>query len=649
MMKEMATHTRSRTGLLWNIESLRSMTLSFFVLALTASILFPAFAHAETNNHSIGIPGVRDGVVTTAEAEATRVGANILRQGGNAIDAAAAVGFALNVVEPQSSGIGGGGFMMIYLARTKETFMVDSRETAPAMADANMFLDIPNNPFPYPIRSTSGIAVGVPGMVRGIALALEQWGTLSLADVLAPATQMASNGIRVSTRLAEEIRAGITGGRLANESGNPAYEVARQVFAPNGVPPKQGDLLLQPHLAKTFRLMAKGGPDAMYTGEIAEAIVATQRHARIMTDPSAQKKLQGRMTTQDLLNYQPIVRQPVEGSYRGYQIFSAPPPSSGGLTVLHILKLLERFPMGDRTQGFGFGSPRTLHVMTEAMRLAFSDRAVWMGDADVIPVPVHGLLNQDYIESRSALIQPEGRQDVVTAGNPLPFDSSFVPPSVKIQDPPAVPQEGLNTTHFTIIDREGNIVSYTNTIESRWGTGLMVSGFGFLLNNELTDFNAVPALNTDPKRFNPGANDVAPGKRPRSSMSPTIVFHRDQPVAAYGSPGGSTIINTVVNITLNLIDHHMPIQEAIDAPRLSLTSAEGSLGWEAQFSAEVLKHLEASGHQIDSNSPQVIGAVQGVVIDQANGNQFGAADRRRGGSVISLQPNQFTTSGLPAN
>ncbi|MDA1305144.1 MAG: gamma-glutamyltransferase [Nitrospirae bacterium] len=627
----------------------KTMRRGLLLLTVMASILFPNIIIATTHDHSIGIPGVHGGVVATTEAAAARVGANILRQGGNAIDAAAAVAFALNVVEPQSSGIGGGGFMMMYLAKTKETLVLDSRETAPALATVDMFLDTQSEAFPYAIRSTSGIAVGVPGMIRGIAMALDRWGTFSLAAVLAPAIQMASDGVRISQRLANDIQEGMKDGRLGNERTHSSYDVARNVFAPQGIPPQPGDLLVQLDLANTFRLLAKEGPEAFYSGKIAEAIVATQHHARKSTHQADQKKLQGRMTINDLANYQPVIRQPVEAMYRGYRIQSSPPPSSGGLTVLHILKLLERFPLGDHSQGFGFGSTRTLNVMIEAMRLAFADRAVWMGDEDFVDVPAEGLLNTAYIESRSAFIHPDTRQELITAGNPLPFDSASESQSVHIQETLALPEEGLNTTHFTIIDQAGNIVTYTNTIESKWGTGLMVPGFGFLLNNELTDFNAVPTADTDPKHFNPGANDVAPGKRPRSSMAPTIVFHHNQPIAAYGSPGGSTIINSVVNITLNLIDHKMPIQEAIDAPRLSQTSANGDLALEKYFSLKIEKQLEELGHQHKNHSFQTIGAVQAIVIDETTGTQFGGADRRRGGSVMSLKHDRSSYNKLPAN
>ncbi|HYQ92186.1 MAG TPA: gamma-glutamyltransferase, partial [Candidatus Competibacteraceae bacterium] len=458
---------------------------------------------------SLGIPAVHGGVVTTVEPVATQVGADILHQGGNAIDAAVAVQFALNVVEPQSSGIGGGGFMMIYLAKSQQMVIVDSRETAPQAADPTLFLrpSTPAQPFPFEISSTSGVAVGVPGTVRGAATALQYWGTLSFAAVLQPAIQLAEAGIRVSARLADSI----LDPRLSYEPGHPAYEVARSVFRPGGVPLKQGELLKQPDLAKTFRLLAQEGPAAFYQGPLAQALIDTQQHARTVEAAADQNQLKGRMTLDDLKHYQVVLRAPVEGTYRGYRLVSAPPPSSGGLTVIQTLKLLERFPLGDAGQGYGFGSSRTLHVMTEALRLAFADRAVWMGDADVVPIPATGLLHPLYLAARGAAIEPGRRQETITAGDPRPFQNDEKSPS-----PPALTPEiaeGMNTTHFVISDRDGNIVSATSTIESPWGTGLMVPGYGFMLNNELTDFNSVPAYNPDPGHFNPGANDVAPGKR----------------------------------------------------------------------------------------------------------------------------------------
>jgi gamma-glutamyltranspeptidase/glutathione hydrolase len=519
---------------------------------------------------------VLGGVVTTSEPAAAQVGAGILRQGGNAIDAAAAVQFALNVLEPQSSGVGGGGFMMIHLAKHDDTFVIDCRETAPAAATPDMFVSQPS----FSVRSTSGYAVGVPGTLLCATTALENWGTFSLAETLQPAIGMAQDGIRVSSRL----EGSILSSRLSNEIGNPAYDEARKVFLPGGVPLVEGDLLVQPDLAETFRRIADQGPSALYTGEIAEAIIATQLATR-STNPDGV----GRMTLADLATYQVAIREPVEGTYRGYRIVGMPPPSSGGLTSIQILKMLERFPIGDESQGFGFGSTRTLNVMIEAGRLAFADRAVWIGDDDFVDVPSVGLLSDEYIAMRSALINPDGRQDFVEPDDPRPFDMSGIEekgmPNLAVQ----VDDEGRNTTHFSIVDRDGNIVTWTSTIESAWGTGLMVPGFGFMLNNELTDFNRVPAFNPDPNNFNPGANDVAPGKRPRSSMAPTIIFDGKEPLAAFGSPG----------------------------------------------SESALQGLRDLGHTL--RDPSVIGSVQAVIIDQRGQQQFGAADKRRIGGVVSLR------------
>ena len=614
-MKPLKTLTTERAI---GAASLRGLLVVFVIIGLLAT---PAPTLSE-DKAPLGVPGVKGGVVTTSEPAAAQVGADILRWGGNAFDAAAAVQFALNVVEPQSSGIGGGGFMMIHLDKQKETFVIDCRESAPAAATPDMFVSQPS----FGVRSTSGYAVGVPGTLLCATTALENWGTFSLAETLQPAIRMAEEGTRVSSRLEESILSS----RLSNEVGNPAYDEARDVFRPGGVPLVEGDLLVQPDLAKTFRRIAEQGPSALYTGEIAQAIVATQLATR-----SGNPDGVGRMTLEDLANYQVAIREPVEGTYRGYRIVGMPPPSSGGLTSIQILKMLERFPIGDESQGFGFGSTRTLNVMIEAGRLAYADRAVWIGDDDFVDVPSVGLLSDEYIAMRSALIDPDGRQDFVEPDDPRPYDGSGVKDKVKPKMMEDVDEEGRNTTHFSIIDRDGNVVTWTSTIESGWGTGLMVPGYGFMLNNELTDFNRVPAFNPDPDNFNPGANDVGPGKRPRSSMAPTIIFDGKKPLAAFGSPGGSTIIWSVANMSMHLIDHGMVVQEAIDAPRLAQTVANGSTRRELGFSDATLQELRELGHEL--RSPSVIGSVQAVVIDQRGHIQFGAADKRRIGGVVSLR------------
>lgn len=648
----------------------RSMTTVLFTATLSFATLSTVWA--DRPEETIGVPpgtnlpptanapegagppswtgkAFRQGVVTTSEPLAAEIGAQVLEAGGNAIDAAAAVQFALNVIEPQSSGIGGGGFMMIHLAETGETFVVESREKAPASATPDMFAGVS-----FGIRSTSGYAVGVPGTLLGVATALENWGTISLEEAVTPAIEIAEDGFTVSSRLAGST----SSSRLQNEcddNPNNPYNVARSVFRPTGDPTtcgeplQEGDLLVQEDMAKTLRFIAEHGVSAFYDCDdpagIANAIVTTQTATRSSNPDGV-----GGMTCDDLAAYTVEFREPTVGSYRGYTLKSMSPPSSGGLTIVQMLKMLARFPMGDESQGFGFGEFNTLNVMQEAMRLAFSDRSVWMGDSDFFDVPETGLISDEYIALRSNSCPTEdpaqgffcievgkripGPADPpipgsIIPGDPTPFDDGGIA-ALQLAALAGSDEEGKNTTHFSIVDKRGNIVSYTTTIESAWGTGLMVPGFGFLLNNELTDFNSTPQMANGS-----GANDVLPGKRPRSSMAPSILFEGDTPIAAYGSPGGSSIINTVFQITLNLIDHGMTIQEAVDAPRITLNNPAQvrTTGVEAGFDEGVLEDLEDLGYAF---SETVIGSVQAVVIDMQTGKQYGAADARRIGGVVGL-------------
>ncbi len=601
------------------------------VLPPTTEVVPPAPAWAEQ--------GYKGGVVSVSHPLAAKAGADVLARGGNAIDAAAAIQFMLNVVEPQFSGIGGGGFMMVHLARHDRTFAIDAREKAPAAATPTQFVltEVPAAQR-FTIASTSGLAVGVPGTLAALDVALKRWGTIRLAEAIAPAAAVAEQGFAINRFLAANIAG--DGGRTGFQPETAA------LYRPGGVPLAEGALLKNPDLAKTLRLIAKHGPDVFYRGEIGRAIVAAQQRSR--TPVAAEGA--GRMTMQDLADYRVVIREPVKVNYRGWTVAAMSPPSSGGLTVGQMLEMVERFPIGDATQGFGFGSPTTLHVMAEAMRLAFADRSVWMGDEDFVPVPKVGLLNPDYVATRSAMINTTSRMATPAAGNPLPYDTlvhgdrntRFAPEKEDTEHRPS------HTTHFSVVDKWGNVVSYTTTIEATWGTGITVPGYGFLLNNELTDFNFDPTKNV--ATGNPGANDVAAGKRPRSSMAPAIVFRGREPVAAYGSPGGATIINSVFNVTLNLIDHGMSMQQAIDAPRLSVTSAAGTISCEGvepfmqpKFSVATQDALRSLGHlglgaAGGNGCAATIGSVQGVVIDLKTGRQYGGADRRREGTVIGLKP-----------
>jgi len=572
-----------------------------------------------------------DGVVAVSHPAAAAAGARMLAAGGNAVDAAAAVQFALNVVEPQSSGIGGGGFMLIHLAKTGETVIVDSRERAPAASSADMFAP-GGSSMAFPLASTSGLAVGVPGTVRGVDTALRRWGTMTLAATLAPAIELAEGGFRVNRFLAADIAD--DGGRTA------MHPETAAVFRPGGVPLAEGDWLVQPDLARTLRLIATEGPQAFYAGPLARAIVEAQRRTRGELGESGR----GRMTLADLRDYDVAIRRPITGQYRGWTVASMPPPSSGGLTLLQALGLLERFPLGDTTQGYGFGSAKTLHLMIEAMRLAFADRAVWIGDDDARALPQAALLHPQYRAARAALIDPRRRIEHATAGDPTRWDPTATKAPQRVRSRTESPQ----TTHFSIVDRWGNVVSYTSTIEYTWGSGITVPGYGFLLNNELTDFNFVPSA--DSATGNPGANDVAPGRRPRSSMAPTLLLKNGRPVAAYGSPGGATIINSVLNMTLNLVDHGMTPGQAIAAPRISVTSAAGNVACEGseefmqpRLSVAVQDHLRALGHlglgeAGTDGCQETIGSVQAVFVDLNSGAQYGAADPRREGTVIRVSP-----------
>ncbi|WP_332672949.1 gamma-glutamyltransferase [Aromatoleum sp.] len=564
--------------------------------------------------------GFREGVVAVSHPLAAEVGARALAAGGNAIDAAAAIQFALNVVEPQLSGLGGGGFMMVHLAAEDRTLIIDSREKAPAAAAPDMFLGQP-----FANASTSGHSVGVPGTLAGVDLALRRWGTLTLADALAPAIRLAEEGFAINRFLAE---------RTASVRVTFQPETRAVFRLPNGEPLPAGHWLVQPDLAKTFRLIAERGTRVFYEGDIAQRIVEAQQRTRLGAAGI------GRMSLSDLASYDVDVRRPVEGHYRGYTVKSMPPPSSGGLSLIMMLKLLEPFPLGGGGENWGFGGGHTMHAMIEAMRLTYADRAVWMGDADHVPVPVRGLLSECFLATRRALIDLHSRMATPQAADPRPCDADSADAGASVALAPLDEEKGAHTTHFSVVDRSGNVVSYTTTIESTWGTGIMVPGYGFLLNNELTDFNFTPQY--DAATGNPGANDVAPFKRPRSSMAPTIVFRDGEPLVAYGSPGGATIINVVLNTTLNLIDHGMDLQQAIDAPRLSVTSPAGAVSCEAGLPQTSLEHLAALGHPVltEEGAPVCnasIGAVQAILIDLRTGLQFGGADKRREGTVLGLR------------
>ena len=553
----------------------------------------------------------RGGVVTANHPQAAEAGARILAKGGNAIDAAVAVAFAMNVVEPFGSGIGGGGVMTVHLAAENRTYFLDYLETAPAAAGPALFGNLS-----YMDASASGISVGVPGAVRGWEQALKRWGTMTFADVAAPAIDLAENGVRVSAF-------------LASYAGHPLTTLqpeTRAIFRrPDGSRLQEGDLLVQADLANTFRRIAAGGADAFYTGPIASAIVAAQLRTFVFGG-STPRGAPGKMELADLAAYRAVLRDPLEFRYRGVTVRSGHAPVHGGALMGQWLGILEGFPIGDAAAGFGFGATRTLHVMIETMRLVYADRVYWVGDPDHAPVPIAGLTSAAYIAERAALVDVATRMATAPHGNPLPYDAT------PAMGEPAM--EGSETAHWSVVDRWGNFVACTGSIEQFWGTGITVPGHGFLLNNVLTDFNMTPQRNDE--TGNPGINDVAPNKRPRSGMSPTLLLIDGKPFAALGAPGGGRIINSILQVIVNMVDHGMDLQAAIDAPRVSAHSAAGIVEVEPGFAPLVLSELVGLGHPLATPPPERIGAVNAVVVDLLTGKQYGGTDARRGGAVVSL-------------
>lgn len=536
------------------------------------------------------------GMVATSQGLATQIGADVLKKGGNAIDAAIAIQFALNVVEPMMSGIGGGGFMMVYDGKTKETTIINSRERAPAGATPDMFLDKEGHPIPFGERVQQGTAVGVPGTLKGLEIAHSLWGTRSIQELITPATELAKKGFPVSDYLAQEIK---------DNQDKLIRSAAKKVFFPNGKAVQEGDLLVQKDLAKTLELIGEKGPDVFYYGEIAEALAGTVQD------------FGGSMKKEDLANYRATIDDPIWGEYQGYDIASMPPPSSGGVFLLQMLGILDGFDLSQ----YDTKSWEKYHLLAEIMHLAYADRAAYAGDPEFVDVPVDGLLHPDYLAERGKLIGLEEVNDNPTAGEPWKFNDGK--PNYKITGD-ADDKEYGETTHFTVADKYGNVVSYTTTIEQVFGSGIMVPGYGFMLNNELTDFDATPG----------GANEVQPNKRPLSSMTPTIVFDDGKPVLTVGSPGGPTIITSVLQTIINVLEYGMSPEEAIAEPRI-YTNNLNSYRYEKDIPDSVIQKLNNLGHKF-GDSPTTIGNVQSILIDHEAGTFKGVADDTRNGAAIGV-------------
>ncbi len=536
-------------------------------------IFHPVFAH--------------HGMVSTQEATATRIGVDILKKGGNAVDAAVAVGFALAVTLPRAGAIGGGGFMMVHMAESGKTVAIDYREMAPAGASGDMYLDAQGNVDKQRARF-SYLSTGVPGTVEGLALALEKYGTMSLAQVMAPAIFLARTGITVTPQMANALHR-----RQKRLSRHRA--TARIFLHDDATALTSGERLVQSDLAETLRQIAEQGSDAFYRGDIARKIAA---------DMAANG---GLITLDDLNNYRAVVRAPVHGTYRGYDIFSMPPPSSGGVHVIQLLNILEDYPIAF----LGHNTADTIHLMAEAMKLAYADRSRYLGDPDFWKVPVAGLTSKAY----AAKLRERISLDYAT-------------PSKNIKSGDPMPYESNETTHFSVMDSAGNVVSNTYTLNFSFGSGIVAAGTGILLNNEMDDFSAKPGVPNAYGLIGGEANAIEPGKRPLSSMTPTIVFKDGKAYFATGSPGGSRIITTTLQIIMNVVDHRMNIAAATTASRIHHQWLPDKLRVEVGISDDTLDLLSTMGHHIDVGN--AMGSTQTVM--RIDGGFFGAADPRRLGA-----------------
>ncbi len=533
-----------------------------------------------------------NGMVASQEARATRVGVDILRRGGNAIDAAVAVGFTLAVTLPRAGNLGGGGFMLLHHGASGETLALDYREMAPAKAHRDLYLDQAGNVDKAKARF-SHQSVGVPGTVAGLIEAHRRFGGLPLAAVMEPAITLAEQGLTVTPSLARNLAK-----RQKRLSKWPAS--ATIFYKPGGGLHQAGETLVQQDLADSLRRIAATAGRDFYTGDTAKAITAEMTHQG------------GLVTMKDLAAYRPIWRQAVRGSYRGYQIASMPPPSSGGVHLIQMLNMLELFPLAK----LGHNGADGLHLMAEAMKLVYADRARHLGDPDFWAVPIKGLTSKAYAKSLAAGIDPRRAR-----------------PSVQISHGDPAPYESNETTHFSVMDGAGNVVSNTYTLNFSFGTGIVAPGTGILLNNEMDDFSAKPGVPNAFGLVGGEANAIQGGKRPLSSMTPTIVFKDGQPLLATGSPGGSRIITMVLQILLNVIDHDLNIAEATAAPRIHHQWLPDKLWVERGLGPDTLAILRQRSHQ--ATPSRAAGSVQSV-MRLANGTGFlGASDPRSPGALTA--------------
>lgn len=570
---------------------------------LTLSIVLHAPAMAKTP-----VATGSGGAVATISEQASASALAILNQGGNAVDAAVAAAATLGVTDPFSCGIGGGGFMVVYLAKDKRVITIDHRETAPSAFTPGVFLEN-GKEIDFERAVASGAAVGVPGTVRGWHEALERYGTMRFKQVLAPAIEVADKGFVVNDTFSHLTR--------VNEQKFRQFSTTSALYLKNGKALTPGTRLRNPDMAKAYREIAARGYKAFYAGPMARAIVDAVNQPPLA--PGFQVRA-GSMTLADLANYEARIRQPVASTYRGYQVYGMPLPSSGGVAVAEALNILEGYDLKALPRA------QAEHLYLEASRLAFADRNAYLADPEYVDAPVAGLLSKEFAAGRRALIDRKRAAASVAAGDPYAFQDD---PSIPLRPQPramqqAMQKESAHTTHLTVSDKEGNVVSYTFTIESWGGSGIVVPGYGFLLNNEMTDFDF----------SGPRPNVPEAGKRPRSSMAPTIVLKDGKPAFSIGSPGGATIITTVLQTIVNHVDFGMPMFDAVNAPRLSerngaSTSVEPGFAGSAQAKA-----LEAFGHKWEAPAEE-IGAANAIVFNP-DGTVTAVSEGKRHGVGTAL-------------
>jgi len=577
-----------------NVTTFRFLSLAL-LLQFTSAELYsatPGDSGPIIDHRQRFLPVVaQHGMVVGPEQLAAEVGLQILRDGGNAVDAAVATGFALAVTYPRAGNLGGGGFMLIHLAEEARQTLIDYRETAPEAAGPDLFLDA-SGKVDRMREYFSHQSAAVPGTVAGLLYALDTYGSISRKQALAPAIALASKGIAVSFALNYEINA------RAERLGHNA-EAARLFLDKDGAAPAIGSVWRQPELAWTLKQIARGGRDGFYKGQVAERIAAEMARA------------DGLITLGDLAGYQPVERAPVRGTYRGFEVVSTPPPSSGGVHILQMLNILEGFELGD----MGHNSAAYLHHLTETMKLAYADRSVYLGDPDFVDVPVAKLTDKAYAARQRALIK-----------------LNRATPSSEIQPGQALPAQGTETTHYTVADAAGNVVSNTYTLNFSFGSHIAVPGTGMLLNNEMGDFSARPGEANAYGLVQGEANRIQPGKRPLSSMSPTLVLRDGQAWLATGSPGGGVIINTVLQTILNAMDFDMNVAAAAAAPRVHHQWLPDVLRVEEGISSDTLKLLRDMGHEVDI-SERTQGRTNSIML--RDGWLLGATDTRRPGGWVA--------------